>query len=357
MSFEQIINPLTNRKVTLNSKLGKSIIFNYIKQFGGYIDRLTTKTDFNISLGENIKNNIFTSQTDQVILNINLESALSGGKSGDFIYKISESRQNFMIKVFSAGNDPDINEINNHLKFMELFADVPNYLPCPIIYTYGVLTGYLPFSTTQIRKGDYLNYIIMEELTPFYELYTFLNESCSRIKLSYYLDTKDIIFQLFYILSVMQLNSLSHCDLHSKNIMIVPNTSDITINFGIIDIPKLHKIGKFIIKIIDFGESTETRCTKNRTTSVAISQLLKKCTGSSHLGSLVAGEVLGSAGIVDINFFIRIIEIIASFDIRFKIINISTLWTSSNEMAISAKSTKSTKKIILRNIFSELLKI
>ena len=33
--YLKIVNPITNRKVSINSKLGRDIISNYIKQIGG----------------------------------------------------------------------------------------------------------------------------------------------------------------------------------------------------------------------------------------------------------------------------------------------------------------------------------
>ena len=37
--YLKIVNPITNRKVSINSKLGRDIISNYIKQIGGDINR------------------------------------------------------------------------------------------------------------------------------------------------------------------------------------------------------------------------------------------------------------------------------------------------------------------------------
>ena len=67
----------------------------------------------------------------------------------------------------------------------------------------------------------------------------------------------------------MIINNLTHCDIHTKNIMIVKNKIRHPI---ILDFKKLFNdnakinipINNYIVKIIDFGEAGHPECRKTR---------------------------------------------------------------------------------------------
>ena len=321
-----------------------------------------------------------------------IDKPLRGGKSGDTVLLVSflnDSKQ-FILKIFSEGDlektEKDDRELKYHLQFMSIFSNTKGYVPCPQIHLYGRLTGSIITGTTSALK-----YIIMEALTPPYELDTYLRDMCTNsefmdpkfkteIKSQFKTQSKaildfkihDIMIQLFFIICKLQFSSLTHCDLHTKNIMIVPNKSKIVLDFSEI-FPDGEKwnVGTHIVKVIDFGEGSNSVCRKHRTTSGALTELKKHCSGSMKtlpdMISLVWGEVKKSVNSqVDINFYCRILEIVKLFDEHFQYLNMELIWEQSSKI-FNIESTNKFKQakgldrsrltICLKNIYYELMKL
>ena len=138
------------------------------------------------------------------------------------------------------------NEINIHLKINSLFKNDNQF--APIIYCYGKINT-IPF----INKTGKYNYMIAEYIHSSYELTDYITNNCKNTvntKINpYYLS-----LQLFYYLAKIGLNGFNHCDIHTKNIMILKSKKTIELDFSNIKKSfKRVKVGKYLIKIIDFS--------------------------------------------------------------------------------------------------------
>jgi serine/threonine protein kinase len=252
----------------------------------------------------------------------------SGGKSGDDVLLIELGPTNIrcILKIFKNDTVNDTvndtnkkSEIDQHLTFIELFKG--RYVPCPSIYCYGKLTNGMNKS---------YNYVIME-YSDGPELNEHIANACDDVKQKYTdVNMIQIIMELFYIISKMILNNFTHCDLHSKNIIIVKNKGDnvITLPFSkLFTGKKDYTISKsqYRVHIIDFGISVHgtnknnkaVRCTKSRDISKALVDLRTKCTGSKYsaLMRLIKGELgksLDYKGNSDLLFFCNILKAIKS---------------------------------------------
>lgn len=343
----------------------------------------TKQLNFDV-VGLEKPNMLFTSNANHKFT-CKIDKPLRGGKSGDTVLLVSflnDSKQ-FILKIFSEGDleksEKDDRELKYHLQFMSIFSNTKGYVPCPQIHLYGRLTGSIITGTTSSLK-----YIIMEALTPPYELDTYLRDMCTN---SEFMDPKfkkqsktildlkihDVMIQLFFIICKLQFSSLTHCDLHTKNIMIVPNNSKSKISLDFSEIfPDGEKwtVGTHIVKVIDFGEGSNSVCRKHRTTSGALTELKKHCSGSiktlPDMISLVWGEVKKTVNSqVDINFYCRILEIVKLFDKHFGNLNMELIWEQSSkifdiESKNKFKQAKGLEKsrliICLKNIYYELMK-
>jgi hypothetical protein len=285
-----------------------------------------------------------------------------GGKSGDSVSTVQINNKIYILKIFTAGNETkNKNELDSHIKFMSMFTF--DYMPCPKIYTYGKLSNIMPFTNNAITE---LSYILMEALVPAYELNDYISSVCNRTEPIYPLNLIDILYQLFYILSNMILKPLLHCDMHTKNIMIIFLREPSSINFKKVlgGLDDIHSY-KSIVKIIDFGEASIYKCNKHRTTSGALNDLKRKCSGvlSPDRFSLIWGEISrGYNSNVDINFLCRIIEIMSMINIKIARINTKLIFKQSLKIYLIDMSNESNqlkkikKKIILNIIYNEIKK-
>ena len=143
----------------------------------------------------------------------------------------------------------------------------------PIIYSVGIIDT-IPFIN---QKGKF-NYMILEFIGGSYEISDYIRENCknnNNKKINpYYLG-----IQLFYYLAKIGINKLNHCDIHTKNIMIIKVKKTIELDFSIIDKSfQKVKVGKYQVKIIDFGLSTYNKpCPNNRRVIMPVLQDLYKC--------------------------------------------------------------------------------
>jgi hypothetical protein len=264
------------------------------------------------------------------------------GKSGDKAYIVADitSDKNhkslqYVLKIFTKGNKDkqkkDNNEIQSQLNFCSLFE---NYKPCPQIYYQGHLSQ-IPFQkpivSSEVSKTFPYRYMLME-LYDGITLDAYIANLCTKkqtpekpgyVNINMY----DIILQLFYLICMMQVKkTLIHCDLHGKNIFIIKTDKSVEYDFNIIGIQDAYKTTGFIVKLLDFGESSTNntgseeensliRCAKRRLSTKSLLDLKATCKSNAKdkvvgLLSLAEGEIIGQKGNVDINFLANIIGII-----------------------------------------------
>lgn len=281
-------------------------------------------------------------------IKIKIIEELKGGKSGDPVYKIKFKGKEAILKLLK-----DKEEIDNHLLFSSFYKN-SEYKPFPIIYYYGLLNG---------SFGDNKFYIIMEMIES-YEFDDYISSICKEeIKVDH-AELLNIILQLLYIIGIAQLYSLSHCDLHTKNIMLVKNNNKLKkiSLFNVIGENKDIVLGTYIVKILDFG-LTSRFCKKIRTTSQTLNSLKTLCGSYPNLIDLIKGEIGIESDYknVDINFLCRIIEIVMLFDKELKNINISYLWRQSLHMYqieisnMDDITKKKYKQKIFRHLYYEII--
>ena len=126
---------------------------------------------------ENIS--LFMNQVSQDFYLFELVKELRGGKSGDAILLVRNRGSMYVLKIFTPGDDQktikDDNEIKYHIDFMNLFKDI---VPCPKIFMYGYVNK-SPFSDNQSPKKS--KYVVMEALTPPFELDNLISNKCIEI--------------------------------------------------------------------------------------------------------------------------------------------------------------------------------
>jgi len=239
----------------------------------------TKETKLKSNFFKNIRNNLKTSHisSGKAILDnkedkysINLIHKFGGGKSGDLVYLIEKDHKKYVLKVFKKKKESK-NEITIHTKMNKLFEnDIPLV---PIIYSFGIIDT-IPFIN---QKGKF-NYMILEFIGGSYEISDYIRENCKTNHTNkinpYYLG-----LQLFYYLAKIGSNNLNHCDIHTKNIMVIKVKKTIELDFSNIDKSfQKKKVGKYQLKIIDFGLSTHNKsCPKNRRVIMPVLQDLYKC--------------------------------------------------------------------------------
>ena len=175
-----------------------------------------SKIDFDVNrLSE--KSSILTSKNSDKSFEINLVREFRSGRSGDSVFMIktqnndNNSVKNYILKIFTPGDSAkqlkDEAEVVNQVEFTKLFKKIT---PCPKIHVYGTLTGIEPFTSVPKEFSSPSGYVIMELITPPYELNKYLNMICTGNKEKYSelyenVDIYTMILQLFYIISKMKL--------------------------------------------------------------------------------------------------------------------------------------------------------
>ena len=128
----------------------------------------------------------------------------------------------------------------------------------PELFSYGNISN-IPFLD---KKGKF-KYMIMEYINNPIELSDYIQKNCKSIK-NKDINSYNLAMQLFYYLAMINKNKVRHCDLHTKNILIIKNKKDLILDFSFINGDKIN-VGKYTIKIIDFGLSVINRnCKLNR---------------------------------------------------------------------------------------------
>ena len=201
------------------------------------------------------------------------------GKSGDNVYIINlkddKSAKNKMcvIKIFNSPEkkDKNMDEINHQTDFSKIFQDhIPGYNPFPRVYYKGILYGIHPFKAND-KKTHARLYMIMQ-LYHGITLTRYISSICGTknnypLPIAYQNITIDnIIIQLFYIISKMQMNHMSHCDLHGENIFIIPTNQNVEFKFTHLDdtVHRNWKSSGYLIKLLDLGKGTFERCIRSK---------------------------------------------------------------------------------------------
>lgn len=270
-----------------------------------------------------------------------VDKIFSGGKSGDTVLRIQVGNVKYVLKVFNnyktvlgqktkktnTNKNAQLNEIQRHITFMGLFN---GYKPCPVIYCYGRLRSTNP-RTVDKQNSDQQYFIMEYSSGP--ELDQHIGSICegknSMYNTNLYNDVNmiHIIMELFYIICKMILANFTHCDLHTKNIIIVKTTPS-TLNFNDVGINASYTLSGYRLKVLDFGLSVEgvvketvegvveykpKQCDKKRDMSSALKDLRVKCKGSKRSGLMrvIRGEMTNAISYkanTDLLFFCNILK-------------------------------------------------
>lgn len=287
----------------------------------------TTNTSidkFTLTMKQNPKNSI----------KCRFVNKFGGGKSGDTVVIFIANGKSYVLKLFKIPDEykykyikvsenekkavlnSQQKEIDMHNNFISLFKG--EYIPCPLIYCNGTLT---------IDGQKPRRYFIME-FSDGIELHYHIKTRCrqEKIKEEYNnVDIKGIILELFYIICKMVLSKFGHCDLHAKNIIIIPFKGKHELDFGkIFEGGPIYTLSNYRLKVIDYGLSsnnTDNEQCKPRSLTKAIVSLRTACDGSwrSSWAQLIKGAVTNpSFGLegyrenADILFFCNILKAIQS---------------------------------------------
>jgi tRNA A-37 threonylcarbamoyl transferase component Bud32 len=274
-------------------------------------------------------------------INGKVDKIFSGGKSGDTVLRIQVGNVKYVLKVFNnyktvlgqktkktnTNKNAQLNEIQRHITFMGLFN---GYKPCPVIYCYGRLRSTNP-RTVDKQNSDQQYFIMEYSSGP--ELDQHIGSICegknSMYNTNLYNDVNmiHIIMELFYIICKMILANFTHCDLHTKNIIIVKTTPS-TLNFNDVGINASYTLSGYRLKVLDFGLSVEgvvketvegvvedkpKQCDKKRDMSSALKDLRVKCKGSKRSGLMrvIRGEMTNAISYkanTDLLFFCNILK-------------------------------------------------
>lgn len=222
-------------------------------------------------------------------IQIELVKKFSSGKSGDFVYLVKDKKTKYVMKIFmdrESGN----HEIKLHDKHCKIFK---NNMIVPELFSYGD-TSNIPFSD---KKGKF-KYMIMESINNPTELSDYIQKNCKSIK-EKNINAYKLALQIFYYLAMINKNKVRHCDIHTKNILIIKNKKNLILDFSFINGDKIN-VGKYNIKIIDFGISEiNNNCKRNRRFIGAVLNDMKKCNAFNikdimHLKEDASTMILGS---------------------------------------------------------------
>ena len=283
-----------------------------------------------------------------------------GGLSGDHPTLVEIQNKQYVLKIFQIPKNEtektrQTDEIMKHKNFMELFKD--EYLPCPKIYCYGTLT---------INEQTH-NYFIME-YTEGIELHTLILNACQNKPNNSYKDLNmiNIIMELFYVICKMILSDITHCDFHTKNIIISKNRNGISLPFNKLLGAKTYSSSHvYHIKVLDFGLAVSglnnngktKKCGKPRDISSALTEIRTACKGSliSAWSRLLRGELAKNyKGNTDILFFCNLLKALK----RSKIDQLQSKWVDTLSIdeirEISIKIAESTDKQDKRQLLKEI---
>ncbi len=292
----------------------------------------------------------------------------------------------YVLKIFTRSDKKKNTEKNkNEIKYQQDFCKIfENYKPCPQIYYHGILTNLYPFLEKNKKippdfPTEGVLYMIME-LYNGITLDEHISNICqnNKVKEGYEnVDMYDIIKQLFYLISKMQIESkLIHCDLHGKNIFIIQVDDNVKYNFKHIGLNDAnYETNGYVVKLLDFGEGagestsrsrskskiTEQKtnlvpCKKSRLSTQSLEDLKFICQKKnaqkeklSGMFTLAKGETIGQKGNVDINFMTNIIKIL---QLAIQNLNIKEINTQKILEESAASDYNNNFKTRLKNIYN-----
>ena len=248
-------NKTKNKNKNKNKTKNKNKILKTIDTIKGNIsiENIDDKKSILISKGNKIK--------------IELIKKFSGGKSGDLVYLIKDNKKEYVIKIFMDHESAN-HEIKLHNKHCKIFK---NNMMVPELFSYGDTIN-IPFSD---KKGKF-KYMIMESIDKPIELSDYIRGNCKSNK-DKNINSYNLALQIFYYLAMINKNKVRHCDIHTKNILIIKSKSNLILDFSFINGEKIN-VGKYNIKIIDFGISEINKnCKRNRRFIGAVLNDIKAC--------------------------------------------------------------------------------
>ena len=199
------------------------------------------------------KNTIFINNNKEY--RVTLAGKFSGGKSGDLVYLIKNNNKKYVMKIFMEKKSAN-HEIKLHKKNCDIFSKVSIV---PKLYSYGEITN-IPFHNDKV---GIFKYMIMEAIINPTELSDYVRSNCKENK-NKNINPYNIGLQLLYYLAMIHKNKVKHCDIHTKNILIIKSNENMNLDFSFLGGNKIN-VGKYHIKIIDFGISEINKhCERNR---------------------------------------------------------------------------------------------
>lgn len=200
--------------------------------------------------------------------NIKLAGKFSGGKSGDLVYLIKHKNKKYVMKIFMDKKSAN-HEIKLHKKMCEIFQNV---MMIPKLFSSGEITN-IPFKN---EKYGIFKYMIMEAIENPTELSDYVRDNCKKGK-NKNINPYNIALQILYYLSMIHKNKVKHCDIHTKNILLIKSNNNLKLDFSFIG-GTVKDVGKYHIKIIDFGISEiGGNCERNRRFIGAVLGDIKYC--------------------------------------------------------------------------------
>lgn len=167
------------------------------------------------------------------------------------------------------------------------------YNPYPTVYSHGYLSGDLP--NPKLDKSKQYIFMLMEKYVG-YTLHDYVMNKCAnRPNVLYSVDKSmfapddvDITIQLFYIVSMMQMNNQSHCDLHGKNIYITTISEEYVIDFshlGYDSDETKYTVKKYSVRLLDLGEGSDNECEQKRSGTLALNEMRNTCAKKKQLNT------------------------------------------------------------------------
>jgi len=186
--------------------------------------------------------------------------------------KYKKNKHKFTRKKPSKIKIKDINEIEKQIKLHNKHCNIfKNNMMVPELFSYGDTIN-IPFSD---KKGKF-KYMIMESINNPTELSDYIQKNCKSNK-DKNINSYNLALQIFYYLAMINKNKVRHCDIHTKNILIIKSKKNLVLDFSFINGGKIN-VGKYNIKIIDFGISEINKnCKRNRRFIGAVLNDIKAC--------------------------------------------------------------------------------
>ena len=335
---------------------------NKVDTYKNNLKKFNTYKEFNIVKSSD-NNIIFKDEDNKHLLTI--IKSITKGKGGANLYLVKDCNNNsFILKIFdnnsSNSNKKSTNEITKQVDFSHIFLkeyNEHNYLPCPMTYLYGKMNGYISYINKNLNDAQF---ILMENISKSIvneDLDSYFLRICTSNKVNKS-EFKDIIIQLFYVITKMKQNDLniffSHCDLHTENIFLIKRSkNNLVLDFGHIGGNK-YVVTSRMLKIIDFGEAFDYKqyhnqkryktCRYNRSLSKTTADTFDKCYSrkgkflrgkllkTKKIGKILFDRVKGDKKIYgdeDLKFFINILNIFS--------INLASLKNTINNIEILSK--------------------